>query len=389
MTGLRPRHPAVSVCDELGHIGKHLFVVIIEFCIVIMALPDGSSITSRRTLNPLLIPRIIRLVHNAARQVRHGLLADIQLGVMLQQRRNKGLQLLLVHAQVVLQHGHAFGAHREVGVKAFQRLPIEIRVAAFPDLTVEGCAAVFAEEVTLLADGLREPVAEEREHHPHVDVVGVAHATGVGQSLALHHAGVVTQDANLNGLFHDVEIVVLALTDLQHLRTERIAVRLRQPIPLTDEVDQGFFEDRRRAHAGGEVRPRDGVGRDGAEKNLALAKQRDVDRLGDDADGAHGLGDVDQADAVVQHGGDVGVVEDGLLVVEGAEEVVVVLVDLRHHFAVLDVEKEADVTGGTPVGIHVLSTTAGSSAPALHASALQLDPWRNLLFSRSGPVRCR
>lgn len=146
---------------------------------------------------------------------------------------------------MVLQDGHALTTHREVGVKTFQGLSVKVSVSSFSDLAVECCPAVLAEEVTLLTNRLRKPVAEERENHPHIDVVGIAHATRIGQRLALYHTRIVTKYADLDGLLHNIEVVVLALTDFKHLRIERITVCLRQPIPLTDKVDHRFFEDGR------------------------------------------------------------------------------------------------------------------------------------------------
>jgi len=87
---------------------------------------------------------------------------------------------------------------------------------------------------------------------------------------------------------------------------------------------------------------------------LALAKQSNVHRLGDDADRTHSLGNVNQAHAVIQDSRNVGIIEVGLFVVEGTEEVVIVLIDLRNDFTILDVE-EANVARGAPVGIDVLS----------------------------------
>ncbi len=93
-------------------------------------------------------------------------------------------------------------------------------------------------------------------------------------------------------------------------------------------MDHGFLENGRRAHSKSEVSPSGSVSCDGSEKHLSLTKQSNVHRLGDDVDGTHTVGDLNQSHTVVEDCRDILVVKLGLLVVVGAKEVVIVLEDL-------------------------------------------------------------
>lgn len=89
---------------------------------------------------------------------------------------------------------------------------------------------------------------------------------------------------------------------------------------------------------------------------MTLTKQSNVDRLGDGIDGAKTLRNINQAHAVVQHGSNVGVIEVRLLVVKGAEEIVVVFIDVVVEFAIFDFSQR-DPAWGTTTGVNILLCT--------------------------------
>ncbi len=124
--------------------------------------------------------------------------------------------------------------HGEVGVEAFQCLSVEVSVTSFADLAVKCRSSIAAEIIALLTDRLGEPLTKEREYHPHVNVIGVTHTAWSAGLLTLDDDGVMAQDADLDGLLYESELLMLALAELEDLRFEPITICLSQEVPLTD-----------------------------------------------------------------------------------------------------------------------------------------------------------
>lgn len=258
-------------------------------------------------------------------------LSGIDHGAMDEQVLDERSDFFFEDPHIRFQDIARLAAHWKVHVEVLECFVVEIGLAALADLAVEDIAAVRAEAVTPIGNGLREVLPEEADGHPHVDVGCVGGAARTVAGVAGQVGGIMAQDAEFEGFFGFVELREFVFPDLAEGFVEVRGVqfgflRFGKGVPFTDAVDEGFFKDCLRADAVAEFGPGDRVGGDGAVEYVALAEEVEVDDNADRLDGADGLGDVDKGHAVAEDGGEGSVVKFNWFVVEHGEE----------HFPVFD-----------------------------------------------------
>ena len=166
---------------------------------------------------------------------------------------------------MVVKHRHALLAHGTINVKVAALALIDVCLAANRETHIERVSAILTFLVDLLRHLRGEVVAEEREGHPGVDVVGIVVAARVGARGFLDAVWIVGNHADLARLLDHLELLKFMQDNRQEVGGEHLFLVVAKRRPLSDEVDEGVFEDGGGLDAEGEVHPGYGVGSNGFE----------------------------------------------------------------------------------------------------------------------------
>jgi hypothetical protein len=232
----RPSRRRTKIPEVLIVVIGDLFVATLE---------TSSRLWDRRWASDLRSPREVLLLDDGASEVGKRIAGIVELASVRQELPREGLKFGFEGVQMILQDILSFGAHGEVLVEGRELGVVKICCATSSNLTIHVGATISSRKIALLADVLSEPLSEQSDSHPHVDVVSVSGTSDMSNfsNVATKESWIVTEHAHLHALFHDIELCMFALAHFTDRFVKLPSFKISNGVPLADQVDGGFCED--------------------------------------------------------------------------------------------------------------------------------------------------